>query len=184
MFNNTKSNFDIYLSCNPREVSNQFVNRINSDRWRFHEYIYAPFPSENKHTMEMVKSSSESITVVTVGANLNQRMSDPSYLDCFVNLLELYPNLEWCLIGIKNEEEFLSRNTKLRSLYTLGKVKLIKFEEDLLSFYRFCDIYAFKNAVIRISQCFNNHMLSRSYLPQERHLLQASSQVFHLMTTH
>ncbi|MCL2927941.1 MAG: tetratricopeptide repeat protein [Trichodesmium sp. MAG_R01] len=143
MFNNTKSNFDIYLSCNPREVSNQFVNRINSDRWRFHEYIYAPFPSENKHTMEMVKSSSESITVVTVGANLNQRMSDPSYLDCFVNLLELYPNLEWCLIGIKNEEEFLSRNTMLRSLYTLGKVKLIKFEEDLLSFYRFCDIYAY-----------------------------------------
>ncbi|MEB3341293.1 tetratricopeptide repeat protein [Okeania sp.] len=141
--NNTKHSFDIYISCNPREVSNQFANRINSDRWRFHEYIYAPFPSEDKHSMEMVKSSPESITVVTVGFNLNGRISDPEYLDCLVNLLELYPQLEWYLIGVNNEEEFLSRNVKLPSLYTLGRLKLVKFEEDLLSFYRFCDIYTY-----------------------------------------
>lgn len=70
-------------------------------------------------------------------------MSDFLYLDCFVNFLEFYFNLEWCLIGIKNEEEFLFRNIMFWFFYIFGKVKLIKFEEDLLLFYRFCDIYVY-----------------------------------------
>ncbi|MCL2928562.1 MAG: aminotransferase class I/II-fold pyridoxal phosphate-dependent enzyme, partial [Trichodesmium sp. MAG_R01] len=136
--NNPANNFDIYLSCGKVK---DYSNFINPERWRHHNYLYNPNAKQKKGTKNIVKTSPETIALVTVTSNLNKRLVDNSIITNVVQILKKYPEVCWVLVGATDREELLSRDEDFQELASQDRVKIIKYEADLRALYEQCDIY-------------------------------------------
>lgn len=109
-----------------------------SDRHRLLKIPYVPFKSFKAYSRRDFSIPNEAVVLVLVGHRLDSEVSD-RFLSHLTSVLDSFKNLIVYFIGINEFSQ--NRSVDMIKYVESSQIRFISFEDDLIAFYRMCDIY-------------------------------------------
>lgn len=92
--------------------------------------------SKKEYKRKDYKIRKKDFVLITVGNRLNVELSK-EYIDIIISYLVNQEDIKWIIVGVKTIDYIVKKYKNLID----NKIIFIKYENDLLSLYRICDIY-------------------------------------------
>lgn len=112
-------------------------NRM-SDRHRLLKTPYVPFKSFKAYSRRDFSIPNEAVVLVLVGHRLDSEVSD-CFLSHLTSVLDSFKNVIVYFIGINEFRQ--NRSVDMIKHVESSQIRFINFEDDLIAFYRMCDVY-------------------------------------------
>jgi len=133
----------VYLLADRITVLSEYF-KAHYVRWLQYKIVVIPNPVIPVAASEIGVTSTERKRILAVGRLVELKGFDV-LIHAFTEVASLYP--EWDVVILGAGPEFEKLNNLIEELGLLGRITLVGYVEDVVSFYRACDIFVLSSRI-------------------------------------